>query len=55
MNYHKLITAFNNNGLTEKDAFDAAYAYRNCDLTLEGGSQEDYDEAIREEISCWES
>lgn len=55
MNYHKLITAFINNGLTEKDAFDAAYAYRNCYLMLNGDSQEDYDEAVREEMGCWES
>lgn len=54
MDYHKLITAFINNGLNEKDAFDAAYAYRNCELMLEGDSQEDYDKAVHEEISCWE-
>lgn len=54
MDYHKLITAFINNGLTKR-SFDAAYAYRNCDLMLEGDSQEDYDKAVHEEISCWEA
>ncbi len=55
MNYHFLINAFINNGLPEKDAWDAAFAYRNCDLKPEEETQQAYDNAAREEISCWES
>lgn len=54
MDYHKLITAFLTNGLPDKDAWDAAYSYRNVDLMLEGDSQEDYNIAVREEMDCWE-
>lgn len=54
MDYHKLINAFLSNGLPEKDAWDAAFAYRDVDLSLTGNTQEDYNEAVREEISCWE-
>lgn len=55
MNFHMLINAFINAGLPEKDAWDAAFLYRNVNLILSGDGQADYNEAVREEINSWES
>lgn len=59
MNFHMLINAFINAGLPEKDAWDAAYDYRETiellgDVPVEKATQEDYDEGVRTEISYWE-
>lgn len=51
---NKLVKAFEVNGVKGKDAYDAAYAYRNCELMLDDESQESYNEAVMNEISCWE-
>lgn len=60
----KLIYAFIYNGFTEKDAFNAAYDYRNTveifgfdnniDLLLIANmSQDTYNKAIAEELEHW--
>lgn len=53
--FEKLKEAFRRNGLTGGAAVAAAIAYRNVDLELDGSaSQDDYNEAIREEMTYWE-
>ena len=60
MNYHMLILAFINNGLPEKDAWEAAFSYKDTvellnDLDPSSASQEDYNEGVMIEMGYWEN
>lgn len=54
MNYDMLINAFMNNGLPDKEAWDAAYLYRCIFHMPRGATQSDYDETVKEEMSYWD-
>lgn len=51
---NKLVKAFEVNGIFGKDAYDAAYAYRDVDFKMDLYDQESYNNAIKEEIDCWD-
>lgn len=55
MDLNMLYNAFVTNGLEPEEADEAVISYKNCDFNLEHNpTQEDYNEAVREEMSYWE-
>ena len=56
MDLNMLYNAFVTNGLDPDSANKAAISYKNCEFYLgDNPTQEDYNGAVREEMSYWEN